>query len=59
VKCDSLLSHALFFSKKSGATAIAPGKLARYSSSLLPTSGDFIVYQDQLETNLLQLSAHP
>jgi len=32
VKCDSSLPHAFFFQK--GATAIAPGKLARYSSSL-------------------------
>jgi len=37
VKCDSSLPHALFFSKKSGATAIASGKIARCSSSLLPT----------------------
>jgi len=35
------------FSKKSGATAIAPGKLARYSSSsLLPTSA-FLLVNDQ------------
>jgi len=50
VKCDSLLQHALFFSKKSSATAIAPGKLACYSSSLLPTSACY-PQNDVLKTN--------
>jgi len=33
-----LATACVIFSKKSGATAVAPGKLVRYSSSLLPTS---------------------
>jgi len=33
-KCDSSPPHALFFLKKSGATVVAPGKLARFRSSL-------------------------
>jgi len=32
-----------FFSKKRGALTIDPGKSARYSSSLLPSSAAFVV----------------
>jgi len=51
VSDDSSLGHPLFFSKRSGATAIALGKLARnFGSSLLPTSvhntTQYLVYKE-------------
>jgi len=54
---DSSLPHPLFLSKKSGASADATGKLARYSGSLLPSSVDHIYCNDfvhELQPGVLQ-----